>query len=186
MEPQSVIPSPLGSSKITQVPKVRTSRFTGPEVVLEDYTVTRLPPTLSLGQESKGVWKAVSGNEKVQPGDVLRFTYTFRVPFFKEWQTNKFIEKIQDDDRYQLKQWALSDEEGRLWVEVKVIKPDFGITALLVAGAIAAIGVGIGFWLITESIEKLFTFDPEHPGNLTWLFGIAALVIGVPFLLKKV
>jgi hypothetical protein len=148
-------PPPLGVKSKVSVQSVVTDRQLGTSVIDKDLEATRNPPSFSYGKETPGQWNAVSSDEPVAPGDILRFTYTFRVPFFESWQTDKFVTKLQKDERYELRHVALSEDEGRLWVEVRVVKPDFGISALLLCAAVAAIGIGIGFWLVTEGIEKL-------------------------------
>ncbi len=181
------VPTLEGKTKRISVPQVVTDLRTGPETYLMEYDVTSLPPTVNFGSETKGNWQGISQNHRIYTGDILRFTYTFKIPIFKEWQANRFIAKLQEDDRYQLRQWTLSDEQGRLWVEVKVLKPDFGITAILIASAVAAIGIGIGFWLTTESIEKLFTVEVgDTKINFSLIAGIALVIFGLPLLLKKV
>jgi len=169
LEPLSYPPDPSGQVYYQEVEKVETDRQLGSYTTTATLTANRLPPNNVFGKSNAGNWTAMKESDSVKPGDILRITYRTKIPFFQAWQVDNFISSLQKDDRYQLLYWSNSEEERRVWVEVRVIKPDFGLTVLLVAVAIAAIGVGIGFMLTTESIEKLA--DPKS------VLGIGALFI---------
>jgi len=178
MPPVLTPPPANGTREKVSLQVVQTDIQTGSEVVSKDYLISRNAPSYSYGKETGGNWNPIAQNTIVSPGDILRFTYSFRVPFFEEWQTKRFITSLEEDDRYEIRHFTLSEEEGKLWVEVKVIKQDFGLTAIAIGVAIAAIGIGIGFWLVTEGIEKLGNSATSSPSiSFLLIAGGLALIL---------
>jgi hypothetical protein len=178
MTPAFGPPNSLGSSSKILVDEVQTNIYTGTIRTTNEYTALRHAPTSEFGKETPGTWNAISADEPLKAGDIVRFGYRFRVPFFEEWQTNQFLSKLQKDDRFEIRHWSLSEEEGLLWIEVKIRKQDFGLTAILVAGAIAAVGIGIGFFLVSYSIEKLGnSVKAASPVGFVFIMGGIALAL---------
>lgn len=152
-----------------------------------------LPPSYQVGTPSAGIWRRMPDDEQASIGDRLRFTYRLKLPFLEDWQTGALTSKLSKDDRFELHFIGVNEENSKVRIEATIRKPM--TPAILIAGAVLAVAIGIGVWLATESVEKLvtvqnpFSTDPNSKVNLFPLFAIAALGIAAlyyaPRLLKS-
>lgn len=137
--------------------KILTGSQLPPTRVVEDVPVIELPPAFSFGRLSPGVFVEVDQTEPVNPGDVVRFQYRLGMPFLTDWQTDRLVDKLQRDGRYELRYTAYSPEERRLWIEVKVLQK--ASPAIVIAVAVAAVLIGAAIFTTVESIQKLTTVE---------------------------
>lgn len=126
-------------------------------------TPAMLPPSFGFGDPARGIWNVVPDEAPVQRGDILRFTYKLKIPFLENWQAGAVLSKLQKDDRWKIRYFALNEEIDRLVVECEITgvfkNNPAPVVAALVAGAVLAVAVGVGVWLATVSVEKLGTLD---------------------------
>lgn len=147
------------------------------EVVASEETVTQLPPSYSWGSPTKGNWQQTQSTDKVNVGDVLRFTHKLKIPFLQQWQTDHAISKFQEDQRFQLLYFALNEETRTLIIEARAMSSFSPVP--LIAAAVVIILAGAFVWVTTISIERLGTVSIAGTKfNLAPLlvFGILAIV----------
>lgn len=162
-----------GDSKVVTVSTVQTSMRDGTVPTTKSVQLKRNPPSYSYGKPTEGRWEEVSNTQEAKVGDVVRVTYRMRIPFFQKWQMDRFVSKMQEDSRFQLRYVAMSEEESTIWVEARLLQ-NFS-PLLFFAIAAAAIGVGIGILISVNSIERLGVI--ETPLGKTNIIGVVTLVV---------
>lgn len=176
---------PPSSNWMTPPPEpgqvVFTDKLSGAATLLGDPPkIDPLPPAFSFGDPASGKWESLAENAPVSRGDVLRMSYRLKIPFLERWQTGAVLSKLQEDPRFRIRYFALHDEINTLIVEAEIVgsfkSNPIPAVAILVAGAITAIAVGVGVWMAAVSVEKLGTFDFSEvsQGKLN----ITALLVG--------
>ena len=115
----------------------------------------------------------VPQSEQARVGDVFDFFYTIR-GIGKQGQINGLVSKLDEDRRWQVKEYDLQD--GRLRLRVKVLQNPFPI--VLVVAAIGAIGTGLFVFLSLDKVEKVVA---SPAGALTM---VGAVGVGVLILLR--
>lgn len=142
---------------------------------------TPLPPSFAVGTPSTGVWQEMKNEDLANVGDTLRFTYRLRIPFLEDWQSGALASKLSKDDRFQLHFIGVNEEQSKVRIEATIVKPM--TPAILVAGAILAVAIGLGVWLAIESVERLTTIqNPFDPTSKINLFPVLAVLGGLIFL----
>jgi len=173
--PPSVISPPSAEGlKVTQdIPVQKSAKYYGTFDSVETVTLQRLPPAFTFGKSQVGDWRPIAQETELQVGDVARFTYRLRVPYFQEWQINKFLEDMLKQRRVKLLYFAHSPEEGRFWIEAQLLQPSS--PALLIG--IFILGIGVGWMALgaLESIESLGKF--KVPGTETEINFIPFLIL---------
>jgi len=115
----------------------------------------------------------VPQSEQARIGDVFDFFYTI-TGWGKQGQINGLVSKLDEDPRWQVKEYDLQD--SRLRLRVKVLQNPFPI--VLVVAAIGAIGTGLFVFLSLDKVEKVVA---SPAGALTM---VGAVGVGLLFLLK--
>jgi hypothetical protein len=143
-------------------------------------TGVKLPPSFQFGDPAHGIWTPLKNDAPVERGDVLRMSYKLKIPFLENWQSGALLSKLQKDDRFRIRYFALNEEIDTLQIEAEVTgvfkNNPAPVVAVLVAGAIVAVAVGVGVWLAATSVEKLGTLDFSEVSQ--GKINITALLVG--------
>jgi len=102
-----------------------------------------------------GAGRFLEDTDTVHSGDVLRISYRLRIPFLQKFQVAAYEYRLRQDSRIELLHFVHYEEEGTITITVRLISP-FS-PPFIVAAALAAVGIGIGVFLLALSVEKLTT-----------------------------
>lgn len=153
-KPKINLPSMPRNGSITKdVIKPVTTADLGTVFISYPVEINSFDPSMEAGQEVKGPYETLNGNEESKVGDILRINYTLKFPFLKDWQKGHLISKWSKDERVKVLHVAYWPEASRVTLTVKVLIPFSPV--LIIAVAIAAAVVGASIFFSVSSIERL-------------------------------
>jgi hypothetical protein len=139
---------------------------------------TRTPATYTFGKPTTGSFSEVDGTQEVKVGDTVRLTYDLRLPILLDWQKDYIVSHVQADPRFDVRYVAYSADEGKVWIEVRVLQAmsPVALIAIAVIGLLAVAGI----WLVTSKMEKLSTLTVPGlgPVNTFPILVVGGLALG--------